>query len=771
VPTWAGVLAVGAVLLLQLGRQGLWDPWETRAAALARRAAEAGAWTHLDKAAPPLADRPPLTFWLQRAAVVALGISEYAVRLPGLLGVLACLACLAWVARRRWGAGAAWLSALALLASSQLLLQGGLALGNGLLLGAQSALVLLLLDLLLPRPPAHPHGPRERTVLAALAALAGGVTWLSGGVPGLAVPAALFAAWWLLKPSDRRRAVVGVALLAALAMALLVAVVVSEGSLLAALGHAGPQLSTAPDVRQVTFEYLLFQLVYGAFPWSLLLPAALVHLGWRAAGGVGAGRAKPEGLSPAADGAAPRLQPGASGAEPAVSHAASAPRPDEAALLLLWLVFGWAGAVFTLKLGGQPLLLALPAALVAVALLVHAPGQGPVGRRLFVATLVAFLWAGGKGMLRAPAAWLHGLVPESSFAYPRGMRFPRWMRAVIYLWAGGVLAHVLRPGRWLPRATEAPGAGGEHPPRSPLKRALAALARGLRWFEPRSHVTAVMVACAAALALGGSFHLVPRITDHLSQRGVLDSYRRWAAADVPLYAYRVPAASSGFYLAEVPKLSGQRAFLERMASADPAFAVVPRKRLASINNAFRGRAQRHLAVLDTRSSKLLLVANHLPAGAEDRNPIRRLLLTEPPQPKHPVGATFDNGALELIGGDFSRSSVALGRSFDLTLYFRVKRPLSKRWKVFVHFETPRYRVGTGATDHAPAGGAFPTDTWRVGDIVVDRHRIAVPVFSPVGSYSLQAGLFSGDKRLSVDQADLHDGSNRVHIGDLRVTAL
>ena len=744
------LLAFGAVLLLQLGRLGLWDPWETRGATVARQAVAAGAWTTLDAPNVPLADRPPLTFWLQRSAVAALGTSELAVRLPGMLGGLAWLLCLAWIARRRWGAATAWLATLITLASAQMVLQTGLSLGNGLLLSAQAALVLLLLDLVVPRPPEHSHGPRERRVLPLLAAGAATVTWLTGGVAGLAVPAAIFGCWWLLLPADRRRAAAALGLALATALSLVPALLAPRGSLLAALGLGGPGLSTAPGVRDSTFEYLLFQLAYGTFPWSLLLPAALVHLGWSVRRGTAA-------APPAAEACAPAL------ARPS-RHA------HEAALLLLWLGIGYAGAALTIKLGGQPLLLVFPAALLAVALLVHARLERTVARRLFAVTLIALLWAGGQGMLRAPAAWLHGLVPDKSFVYPVGMRFPAWMRGVIYVWAATLLVHVLRPGAWLAASAGADPDPGQAPAPA-WRRAVAALTRGLSWLEPRANVTLVAGVCAALLAVGASFHLVPRITYHLSQRGVLDSYRHWAGSQVPLYAHRVPAGSSGFYLADVPRLAGQRAFLDRMAMPEPAFAVVPLDRFATINNAFRGRAQRHLSVLDARSSKLLLVANHLPEGAEDRNPIQRLLLAAPPKPGHPVGATFDKGALELIGGDFSKPSVALGSSFDLTLYFRVRRPLTKRWKIFVHLETPRYRVDTGSTDHDPAGGEFPADTWRVGDIVVDRHRIRIPVFSPTGEYTLRAGLFSGDSRLSVDQAKLHDGSDRLLIGNLRVTAL
>lgn len=736
------LLVYAALILASLLSLGLWDPWETRVAEIARKMLEHGEWKALRGPSGPIS-LPPLPFWMMRLSIGLLGLNEIAVRLPAALSALALLAVLLWVGRRRWGLGVALGSCVALLSSSHFLLQGGLALGNMPLIASQSILMLLLIELTggaghQARGHAQGSRPAPRGLLVSGSLLAGLATYLSGGPLAMGMPAAVLGVWWLLDPRDRTRRSVALCLLAAVGTSILLFAVLGDRSAWSGLGLRWSSFVPGSLDAAETFEHFIYQIVFGLFPWSLLLPAALFLLARRAAAAPG-------------------------------GEVASVPSARDATLILLWLLFGFASAVVGLRLGRQPLFLALPAVVLSVALASEVrPDLGP-GSKVFSLLLLALLWVGGQGLLRAPDSWLHGLVGDGKFAYPQGLRMPRWIRSAIYLWAAGLLLHALQPAHWLRPVLFGPRKGPAARPWA-LPDLLEPLLRTLAWLESRGRPLLLVGVLGLVLAAGGALHVVPSLTHHLSQRSVFDSFRGMARPEDEIYSYRLDQGSSDFYLGGLPRLSSRKEFLDRLTRVQPTFAVIPRRRLAEINNAFRGRVQRHLHVLDDRSSKLLLVANHLPQGEEDLNPIRRVLLTEPPEAAYTVAAVMER-SVELIGADLSSDSVALGGSLEITYYFKVLRPVSRRWKVFVHMETPRHRIDTGKTDHDPAGGVYPTNSWRVGDIVKDTHRIRVPVFSPLGTYTLRVGLFAGDTRMKVDDASKHDGQNRILVTRIEVRAL
>src|SRR5207248_710192 len=102
----------------------------------------------------------------------------------------------------------------------------------------------------------------------------------------------------------------------------------------------------------------------------------------------------------------------------------------------------------------------------------------------------------------------------------------------------------------------------------------------------------------------------------------------------------------------------------------------------------------------------------------DRNALRDVLLTQLPPDIVPVGALFGNAA-ELVGYKLEPPQLVLGRYARLTLFWRCRAELAEPWHVFIHLDDAS---GTGARinkDHDPAGGRFPTDAWRPGDLIAD----------------------------------------------------
>jgi 4-amino-4-deoxy-L-arabinose transferase-like glycosyltransferase len=103
------VVALLTLRLLTLGAYPLMDTSEARYGEIARVMAETGNWvTPQEVPGTPFWAKPPLSTWLSALSVRALGVSEFALRLPGWLCGLGVLGlCLAWArALPRTGAAA-----------------------------------------------------------------------------------------------------------------------------------------------------------------------------------------------------------------------------------------------------------------------------------------------------------------------------------------------------------------------------------------------------------------------------------------------------------------------------------------------------------------------------------------------------------------------------------------------------------------------------------------------------------------------------------------
>ncbi len=683
-PEWV-VLALVAVLISTMGTQGLWAPWETEFADRVIRAVERGSW-----AVPR--GYGALGFWLARASVSLLGVSEMALRLPGLLSGLLLAWLMVRVAREVFGGQVALVAGVILASSSHFLMEAGTLLGNMPLVASQGLVMLTLLRMARGMPHTWPW--RLGLALGALATAA------AGGWGAVALPAMVQGVVSLQTGRSR-----GLALtLSGLTLAFGAASLAPGLAFLGVDwigGHGG------------TFEQILFQVVYGMFPWSILLPAALV------VSSVWAGESDPARV-----------------------------------FVVAW--FGMAVALCHIlaRAGGVPLFSAFPAMALVVAGLSRARvWSGEAERRLFLVTFLLLAWVGVTGLARARDGWLHGLLPGSMSNLPV-IRFPVWLVAGVFIWIAVVALYAARPSGW----------------RVPWPW-LARLARGLARFEEPSVATRVAVAAGLVVAAGLSWGLVPRLTAHLSTETVASTYEELAGPDDPLYAYTSTSAARDFYLRDIPRIAGRSEFLSRMVGDRPTFVIIDRDRLGELDSAFRGRTGRHLVVLDDRSSRLLLVSNHLPEGAKDLNPIPGMVLPAVPESITPIHALMGDGKLELAGVELSSHRVRLGGRLVITTYFEVLKPLSRDWKVFVHMETPRFRIDTRHTDHMPARGILSTRRWRVGDVVVDRFVLDVPLFSPIGEYTIKTGLFIGGERMKVDDPSKHDGQNRIELGRVVVRPL
>ncbi|MDI7268132.1 MAG: glycosyltransferase family 39 protein, partial [Myxococcota bacterium] len=122
---WLPAIGAAAILLPGIG-QGLWDPWETHYAEVARRIAVDGDWVTLRWGSPDSGpaearhdflffSKPALTFWLVAASFHVFGVSEAAARLPIALLAAAGIVGVFFYLRRIAGFRAALLAAAAML--------------------------------------------------------------------------------------------------------------------------------------------------------------------------------------------------------------------------------------------------------------------------------------------------------------------------------------------------------------------------------------------------------------------------------------------------------------------------------------------------------------------------------------------------------------------------------------------------------------------------------------------------------------------------------
>lgn len=118
-----------------------------------------------------------------------------------------------------------------------------------------------------------------------------------------------------------------------------------------------------------------------------------------------------------------------------------------------------------------------------------------------------------------------------------------------------------------------------------------------------------------------------------------------------------------------------------------------------------------------------------------------------------AGLDYD-GQMRLLAYELPRQTVRPGEEVRLTVYWQSLREMEKDYSVFVHLLTPSGKP-LGQTNTYPGLGAYPTTSWKPGDIVADAYRVQVerPISSPtlalvdVGLYdyhSARQGLSAHD---------------------------
>ncbi len=139
-------LLLAASLLVGNATTALWDQDEGAYAGFARRMLLGeSSWVVPDYPYSQPHRKPPMAFWLMAGSYAALGINEFAARLPSTLAVAGSAACLWFFGGFLVGRRAARLAAIVLASSLFVLNMGKIALTDGVLLACQTVAALSLL--------------------------------------------------------------------------------------------------------------------------------------------------------------------------------------------------------------------------------------------------------------------------------------------------------------------------------------------------------------------------------------------------------------------------------------------------------------------------------------------------------------------------------------------------------------------------------------------------------------------------------------------------
>jgi hypothetical protein len=268
----------------------------------------------------------------------------------------------------------------------------------------------------------------------------------------------------------------------------------------------------------------------------------------------------------------------------------------------------------------------------------------------------------------------------------------------------------------------------------------------------------------------------PGLAARLSSRDVLDAYRASRAPGEPLGIVGDVGPGARFYAGDdVVHLAGRgelTAFLRRPGRV---YALTLRARAGSggelcpLHKAADAKGP-SVVVIDDSNDRLMLLSNRLGPGERDRNPLARSVVDAlPADLGHPLDVELE-GSLRLRGVRMP-AAVDRGARFEVTLIFEVLRPISRNWKVFVHFDGPGARFNG---DHEPIDGVCGLSFLRPGDVVLDTFTVragGMLAGTPKGDYPVYAGLFVGSSPNFTNgkvTRGATDPDGRIAIGSLRL---
>jgi len=131
-----------------------------------------------------------------------------------------------------------------------------------------------------------------------------------------------------------------------------------------------------------------------------------------------------------------------------------------------------------------------------------------------------------------------------------------------------------------------------------------------------------------------------------------------------------------------------------------------------------------------------------------------------PEPACTAESVALDGPLSFRGYTVSGSSVRPGDTMEVETCWQVtmlpQRPLS----IMLHLVGPE-----GKPRLVADGLGVPIEQWQVGDVVVQRHRLAIPLDTPPGNYQLVTGAYWLD---TLERWTASDGTDTVTLSQVHV---
>jgi 4-amino-4-deoxy-L-arabinose transferase-like glycosyltransferase len=109
---------------------------------------------------------------------------------------------------------------------------------------------------------------------------------------------------------------------------------------------------------------------------------------------------------------------------------------------------------------------------------------------------------------------------------------------------------------------------------------------------------------------------------------------------------------------------------------------------------------------------------------------------ERPSPETPLEAASLNGPLDFLGYQLDNTQARQGDEVTLWTYWQVKEVPNRPLSLMAHMLGP-----DGVLVAVGDGMGVPVESWQPGDVIVQRHRFAVPEGASPGEYWLQAGAY------------------------------
>ena len=134
-----------------------------------------------------------------------------------------------------------------------------------------------------------------------------------------------------------------------------------------------------------------------------------------------------------------------------------------------------------------------------------------------------------------------------------------------------------------------------------------------------------------------------------------------------------------------------------------------------------------------------------------------------PDPE-PIGARLENGIV-LTGYEFYQCQDlprGSGHRFGLYLHWKATEPISQSFKVFVHAVDGEGQLIT-QRDSVPVLWTHPTDTWQIGEGIVDFYSLHFDEAQGPGPYTILIGLYDPESGRRVEWLDSSGDSVSDHL--------